>query len=246
MSCCSCGRPSQRADAPLAIISVWACNWCLPRWSRNGRWLRSALVRWPTLYSAPKRSACLRMFSTSCGPRMPSGSPGKFSTSVVRASCPPGSCPSTTSGFKLARAAYSAAVCPEHPEPIMTTSRVSLMDCFVLVAFRLQISDFDARHRFKPERESAASRYQFIRTNLSPHHFLSSLLVFKRPTHHGSGRGLSLWTARNLRQFVGNSSFYTQQVAIVREHLGSATEQGLIRALIRSRPFGSQAAGPRH
>src|SRR5271165_7174973 len=55
-------------------------------------------------YSAPKRSACLRIFSTSCGPMIPSGKPGKFSTSVVIESCPPGSWPSTTRGFRLARA----------------------------------------------------------------------------------------------------------------------------------------------
>src|SRR3982074_3970623 len=82
--------------------------------------------------------------------------------------------------------------------------------------------------------------------NCSPRHFLSSLLIFNRPTHHGSRRSLSLRTGCNLRQFVGNSSLYTQQVAIVREHLGSATEQRLISALIRSWPFGSQAPSQGH
>jgi hypothetical protein len=38
------------------------------------------------------------------GPSMPSGNPGKFSTSVVSESWPPGSCPATTRGFRLARA----------------------------------------------------------------------------------------------------------------------------------------------
>jgi len=83
-------------------------------------------------YSAPNRSACLRMFSTSCGPIIPSGNPGKFSTMVVMESCPPGSWPSMTSGFRFARAVYRAAVCPEHPDPIITTFRVSLMNSFVL------------------------------------------------------------------------------------------------------------------
>src|SRR5882724_5573594 len=60
---------------------------------------------------------------------MPSGKPGKFSTRVVRESCPPGSWPSRTSGLRLARAVYRAAVCPEQPEPRMITFRMfSLMD----------------------------------------------------------------------------------------------------------------------
>ena len=55
--------------------------------------------------SAPKRSACLRMLSISSGPMMPSGKPGKFSTSVVVISAPPDCTPSMTSGLRLARAA---------------------------------------------------------------------------------------------------------------------------------------------
>lgn len=35
------------------------------------------------------RAACFRMFIIKSGPRMPSGNPGKFSTSVVAMSCPP-------------------------------------------------------------------------------------------------------------------------------------------------------------
>ncbi len=31
-------------------------------------WLRSTLTTWPVWYSAPKRAACLRMFSMSSGP----------------------------------------------------------------------------------------------------------------------------------------------------------------------------------
>src|SRR5712671_4708003 len=58
---------------------------------------------------------------------MPSGKPGKFSTRVVSESCPPGSWPSITSGLRLARAAYKAAVWPAHPEPMMTTFRISIM-----------------------------------------------------------------------------------------------------------------------
>ena len=60
--------------------------------------------------SAPKRSACSRNFIMSSGPMMPSGNPGKFSTSVVSMSCPPGwsdvddGSPSMTRGFRFARA----------------------------------------------------------------------------------------------------------------------------------------------
>src|SRR6185369_18039657 len=54
---------------------------------------------------------------------MPSGNPGKFSTSVVRDNCPPGSCPSITKGLRLARAVYKAAVCPAQPDPTITTFR---------------------------------------------------------------------------------------------------------------------------
>ena len=38
---------------------------------------------------APKRSACFRIRSIKSGPLMPSGNPGKFSTSVVVINCPP-------------------------------------------------------------------------------------------------------------------------------------------------------------
>ena len=69
---------------------------CLPMSSFF--WLRSTLATCPVRNSAPKRIACLRMFSISSGPWMPSGKPGKFSTRVVMASCPPGSWPSMTMG----------------------------------------------------------------------------------------------------------------------------------------------------
>jgi hypothetical protein len=52
----------------------------------------------------PNRSAWARMRFISSVPSTPSGKPGKFSTSVVVVSCPPGCRPSTTSGFRLARA----------------------------------------------------------------------------------------------------------------------------------------------
>ena len=54
---------------------------------------------------------------------MPSRKPGQFSTSVVSISWPPASRPSMTSGFRLARAVYSAAVRPAGPDPMMMTLR---------------------------------------------------------------------------------------------------------------------------
>ena len=60
--------------------------------------------------SAPNRSAWARISSIRAGPMMPSGKPGKFSTSVVSISWPPGwslvedGSPSSTTGARLARA----------------------------------------------------------------------------------------------------------------------------------------------
>src|SRR5206468_4303306 len=47
--------------------------------------------------------------------------PGKFSTMLVVVSNPPGMVPVSTSGLRLARAAYNAAVNPAQPVPMMTT-----------------------------------------------------------------------------------------------------------------------------
>lgn len=65
--------------------------------------------------------------SIKSGPVIPSGNPGKFSTSVVVINCPPGPdwYPSNTSGFKFARAAYIAAVNPAGPDPIITTFSIA-------------------------------------------------------------------------------------------------------------------------
>ena len=72
---------------------------------------RSTAITSSDSSSAPNRSACLRIESISSGPRMASGNPGKFSTSVVCISAPPAVTePSNTKGFSSARAAYSAAV----------------------------------------------------------------------------------------------------------------------------------------
>ena len=68
--------------------------------------VRSTSVMSSVTSSAPKRSAWLRRFSISSGPRIPEGKPGKFSTSVVFISAPPAVTePSNISGFRFARAA---------------------------------------------------------------------------------------------------------------------------------------------
>jgi hypothetical protein len=67
-----------------------------------------------------------RNLSHSSPPMIPSGKPGKFSTSVVVVSCPPAAMPlaiqpSRRMGASSARAAYTAAVCAAGPEPTMHT-----------------------------------------------------------------------------------------------------------------------------
>ena len=74
----------------------------------NGRSLRSTFETFLVMISVPKRSACERKFTMSSGPVIPSGNPGKFSTSVVSMSWPPGwslveeGSPSIISGWRFA------------------------------------------------------------------------------------------------------------------------------------------------
>ena len=106
MSRVSAGIPSSFAEAPVATTSV-SVESVEPSASesRNGRRARSASVTSAARKRVPKRSAWRRNRSTISGPMTPSGKPGKFSTSVVIVSCPPGCMPSTTRGERLARAA---------------------------------------------------------------------------------------------------------------------------------------------
>ena len=73
--------------------------------TRNGRLDPSTFVTVSYRQSAPNFWACFRMFSINSGPITPSGNPGKFSTTVVQVSWPPGSFPSKTLGLRFARAA---------------------------------------------------------------------------------------------------------------------------------------------
>ena len=68
---------------------------------RKGRCERSASISEPCRNSAPKFCACFFMFSTSSGPLIPSGKPGKFSTRVVSDNWPPASFPSDHQRFQI-------------------------------------------------------------------------------------------------------------------------------------------------
>ncbi len=75
ISACSLGSPSHRAEAPLDMMSVRVSSLSRPTSTSIGCfpissffWLMSTLLTWPLQNSAPKRAACLRMFSMSSGP----------------------------------------------------------------------------------------------------------------------------------------------------------------------------------
>ncbi len=104
-SSCSPGTPSGRQAEPVARMTARAWYSVLPIHTRFTAPRSSTRDTSSVMYSAPKRSACLRMLSISSGPRMPSGKPGKFSTSVVVIKAPPACAPSITSGRRFARAA---------------------------------------------------------------------------------------------------------------------------------------------
>ena len=81
-----------------------------PTQTPKGRAEKSTRVTFLVRISVPKRLACSRKRDMSSGPMMPSGQPGKFSTSVVSMSWPPGwslveeGSPSMSSGSRFARA----------------------------------------------------------------------------------------------------------------------------------------------
>src|ERR1039457_935984 len=136
MSFCSESKPNQRADAPEATITVRVSIHSPSTSTRNGWPESSASKTSPWTYSAPKFSACFLIFSTRSGPLMPSGKPEKSSTNVVIDNCPPACFPATTRGFKLARAAYTAAVFPAQPDPIISTFRIWELDVYNVAPWR--------------------------------------------------------------------------------------------------------------
>jgi hypothetical protein len=96
----------------------------------KGRFDRSISVINPQRTSVSKRSACFFRSSIISTPPVPSGYPGKLSTSVVVVSCPPGCSPWYIMGLRSARAAYMAAVYPAGPDPMirhLVFSVVSIM-----------------------------------------------------------------------------------------------------------------------
>ena len=107
----SASRPSISERAPVLTMTASASYTVSRTHTWNGRAERSTLVAFSVRNSAPKRSACWRKLPISSGPMIPSGKPGKFSTSVVSISWPPGwslvldGSPSMTRGARLARAA---------------------------------------------------------------------------------------------------------------------------------------------
>src|SRR5262245_16700987 len=103
------------------MMTVFAANSSSEVFTRNGFAHRSTAVTLPWMIVAPNFSAWARISAIKSGPMMPSRCPGKFSTIVVIINCPPASIPSMTSGLRLARAEYSAAVRPAGPEPMMMT-----------------------------------------------------------------------------------------------------------------------------
>ena len=110
------------AEAPVAMMTVRVSIFC--SWSTvivNGCLRNSTAVTSPVRKVVPNRSACARISFMRSGPMIPLAKPGKFSTSVVVVSCPPDCQPSMRRGAKLARAAYTAAVRPAGPEPMMST-----------------------------------------------------------------------------------------------------------------------------
>ena len=104
MSSFSLGRPRWRGEAPVAMITALLFISSLPAFSVKVP-SSSRAIDSTTLNStrAPKRSACFCRFIIRSGPMIPSGKPGKFSTSVVVVSWPPGWVPERTSGSSCAR-----------------------------------------------------------------------------------------------------------------------------------------------
>ena len=105
-SACSDSRPRYRALAPVAIMTARASSVPPPDNTSLGESAEKSEVDTSSMrYRAPNRSACCRISPTSAVPSVPSGKPGKFSTSAVVVSWPPGCSPSITSGERSARAA---------------------------------------------------------------------------------------------------------------------------------------------
>src|ERR1700677_2839721 len=120
--------PVIRGDASVAMMTVFARIVLSEQTSFLGKEEKSTDRTSACSNRVPNFAACFLRLSISRKPSTPSGNPGKFSTSLVVVSCPPGSGPSMTSGPRLARAAYTAAVRPAQPVPMMTTFSTGGLD----------------------------------------------------------------------------------------------------------------------
>src|SRR5215469_8181548 len=127
-----------------------------------------------------------------------------------------------TKGFRLARAVYSAAVCPEHPDPTITTFRVSLMEVFLVCRLdgRVHISMRQLRHgpRASPEAKVGNSNHP-------------STLGRRRSLHFRRGCSLRFRGSVNLFQLLGHEAADSEQASIVRQYIRRTTKQWLIGAL---------------
>jgi hypothetical protein len=104
------GKARRRATAPVAMITVSASTSLSSVKTLKGRWERSTRSTVSVNICVPMRRLCSRMRLVRSTPRMPSGKPGKFSTSVVVVSWPPAAMPlarkpSNSTGASSARAA---------------------------------------------------------------------------------------------------------------------------------------------
>ena len=101
---CSLGNPSHVVWAPVAIITDLALYSLFPTHAENSpTFLKATFSTSSSTIFAPNLSACLRILSMSFGPMIPSGNPGKFSTSVVNINCPPQEVPPITTVERAAR-----------------------------------------------------------------------------------------------------------------------------------------------
>lgn len=110
MKASSDGRPRYLAEAPVAMMSASQVYSPLSPVSVKGRRDRSTLPMWSNTILVLKRSACSWKRCISSGPCTPFTSAGQLSTSVVVMSWPPWAMPVMSTGSRLARAAYTAAV----------------------------------------------------------------------------------------------------------------------------------------
>ncbi|KAG6542473.1 hypothetical protein Mapa_016163 [Marchantia paleacea] len=86
-------KSSLLATAPVAIITVSASTSFVSVNNLNGLIDKSTRSTVSVKILVPNRRLCARNLSHNSPPKIPSGNPGKFSTSVVVVNCPPAAIP---------------------------------------------------------------------------------------------------------------------------------------------------------